>query len=140
MTKILGAKILGFLILALAIQASAAPIFPPLISGQYEVRARTAVVEYDVNGVPTTPPTASVGLRRVDLPDAPLLICADAGPGELVVLRVTVGASGDRAELRGVAFNQPGCQSFESDRSENGAYIFFVPPAPPALEPATASP
>lgn len=114
--------------------AAAAPIFPPLVSGEYAFGVRTAAVELDENGVPTTPPTFSIGIRRVDVEGAPLLLCVDAGAGELVSVRVTVPVSGSRAELRAVAFNALGCETYESERSDDGAYVFFVPPGAPTLE------
>ena len=114
--------------------AAAAPIFPPLVSGEYVFAVATAEVAYDPDGVPLEPPTRSIGIRRMDLADTPLILCLPAGPGERIEVLVRVAASGDRGELRGVAFNAPGCTSYESEPSANGAFVFFVPPAAPRLE------
>lgn len=118
-----------------AFEASGDPIFPPLVSGEYSFKIRAATVELDAEGVPTTTPTRSVGIRRADTGDPTILVCEPCGPGETVPVLVTVVASGDRADLRGFAFSEPGCVGRESLASVDGAFLFFVPPAPPALEP-----
>ena len=117
--------------------AEASPIFPPLVSGQYSLAIVTAAVEPDEDGVPLRPPTASVGFRRADVAGAPLLVCVDlATPafGERVSVLVTVPASGSRAELRGVAFAGLACEGPDSEWCDDGAFVFFVPPAKPGLE------
>ena len=113
--------------------ASAAPIFPPLVQGLYGFRVRAADVELDAGGVPLTPPTVSVSVRRVDSGDGADLACVPCGPGETVSVSVTVAATGDRGELRGYAFAGPGCTG-EPSESTNAAFVFFVPPGPPTLE------
>ena len=113
--------------------ASAAPIFPPLVSGEYCYKIRAAAVELDGTGVPTTTPTRSVGSRIVD-GDGAVLGCVPCGPGETAPSCVTVPAIGDRAELRGFAFAGLECSGSESLASDNGGYLFFTPPGTPTLE------
>lgn len=119
--------------LVLAVAAAAAPIFPPLVQGEYSFRVRAGPAELDAEGVPLVPPTVSVGIRRADQGDGSLLVCVPAGPGETVPVTVTVIAAGDRGELRGLAFAGPDCTGPPAV-SDNAAFVFFVPPAPPTLE------
>lgn len=127
-------KTLVFVIaLAVAGAAAADPIFPPLVQGLYGFRVRAADVALDPDGVPLTPPTVSVSVRRVDGGDGSDLACVPCGPGETVGVSVTVAATGDRGELRGYAFAGPGCTG-EPSESTNAAFVFFVPPGPPTLE------
>ncbi len=116
--------------------AEADPIFPRMIEGRYALAVITAHVDVDENGVPMSPPTRSVGIVRVDVVEPFLLVCEDVpgGLGERVSVLVDVPATGDRAELRAVAFNSAACTGHESDRSPNAAYVFFVPPGIPLLE------
>ncbi|MCP4869280.1 MAG: hypothetical protein GY898_11240, partial [Proteobacteria bacterium] len=109
------------------------PIFPPLVQGQYAFKVRAAAVELDPGGVPLTTPTASVSIRRTDDGSGVDLTCVPCGPGETVDVLVAVVATGSRGELRGYAFAGPGCTG-EAAESENAAFLFFVPPAAPALE------
>ena len=56
---------LSLLALLVATGASAEPIFPPLVSGQYSFYVHTAPVVLDVAGVPLTAPTRSIGIYGV---------------------------------------------------------------------------
>lgn len=112
--------------------AQAAPIFPPLVSGDYCFSIKTGAVTLDAEGVPDRAPSRSVAVRIIG--DPAVLSCTPASPDELVPVCVTVPALGDRAELRGFAFAEPACAGEESLPSGNGAYVFFTPPAEPSLE------
>ena len=125
--------ILGSLCVICVQHALAAPIFPPLVSGQYAFKVRTAEVELDANGIPTTTPTRSVGIYEAADPDT-LLLCESSAPGEATPVSVTVVVVGDRAELRARAYSAPGCTGQVSLGSDNGAYLFFTPPGVPVLE------
>lgn len=120
--------------LVLAGVAGAAPIFPPLVQGQYAFKVRAADVGLDADGVPLETPTASISVRRVDDGSGANLTCVPCGPGETVDVLVAVVATGSRGELRGYAFAGPGCTGDSSLGSDNAAFIFFVPPAAPSLE------
>lgn len=120
--------------LTFAFAAAADPIFPPLVSGEYAFGIRTAPIELDADGVPTRAPTRSVGVRQIGDASGTVLSCTAAAPDEVVSVSVSVTPSGDRAELRGFAFAEAGCTGPESEASENGAYVFFTPPARPSLE------
>lgn len=131
-------RILVFLIapavFLIAAVASAAPIFPPLVLGEYAFGVRTAVVEVDPEGIPLRAPSRSIAVFNVLDPGA-LLLCVPAGPdGTITRVAVTVTALGDRAELRAVAFPEPECVGLRSERCDDGAYVFFTPPAKPVLE------
>lgn len=124
---------LGLLVVSAA-PAAGGPIFPPLVSGEYCYRIRAAAVELDAQGVPTTTPTRSVASRIVGDPSGALYGCQVCAPGEVVSTCVVIPAAGDRAELRGYAFAEPDCSGGESAASDNGAYVFFMPPSPVTLE------
>lgn len=114
--------------------AAAAPIFPPLVSGEYAFGVRTAEVVLDAEGVPTRSPSRSIGVFNV-LDPGGLLLCVPAGPdGTVTPVAVTVTALDDRAELRAVAFPELECVGLRSETCDDGAYVFFTPPAKPTLE------
>lgn len=126
------------LILAAALLAGAAladAIFPPLVEGKYRVRIEPAPNPPDAEGVPSSTPTVSVGLVRVDATDAPLVAgsCVNTPTPDIVPVEFTIPASGSRAELRAVAYSGADCTGERSTPSDTGAYLFFVPPAAPAL-------
>lgn len=134
-------KTAGFVIAALVFASAAAadPIFPRMLEGKYSFGVMTAQVALDANGVPTMTPTRSIGILRVDVAEPTVLLCAEVpapgGLGETVPVVVDVPVVGDRAELRAVAYAGAGCTGKESDPSDNGAYVFFLPPGPPELRP-----
>lgn len=126
--------ILVLLITTLAASASAQHVFPPLVAGQYTIRAQQAAVPLDPDGVPLTPGAASISLVDVANPDL-ILGCVDAAPGEIGSLTVTVPSSGDRVEIRAIAHEGAGCVGQVSTNSANAAFVYFVgPPAPVIVE------
>lgn len=129
------AALLAVAALVIGSAASAAPIFPPLVSGEYSFGVRTAAVDLDEDGVPTRAPSRSIQVIELAATGPVPLLCLPAEPdGDVTRVSVVVAASGDRAELRAVAYSELGCAGEASELSDNGAYVFFTPPRPPVLE------
>ena len=125
-----------FVLIFLASTATATPIFPELVAGQYTSRVQAAEVSVDGAGVPLTQPTVSIALI---LDDGTHVACVSIGPGASASVLYLVPNTGTRTSLNAYAYPRPECvdtdPSVRSIPSENTAFFFFGPVDRPDLLP-----
>lgn len=93
-------------------------------SGTFAVKAQAGVSDQDSFD------TASIGIR---LTDGSTLACADAGPGQVVTIPVTVPISALPVVVHAVAFANLSCAGLESASSPNSGTLTLKPPPAPEL-------
>jgi hypothetical protein len=116
--------------ISLAGAATAAPIFPPIVSGEASVTIITGSIAVDAQGIPMEPPIQSVSL----LAEGALTHCEEMGNDETKPVTYTIlNNSLNRVSVVALAHSGAGCTGLQSDPSTNTAYYFFVGPPPPDL-------
>lgn len=123
---------LATLTLALAAPAVAQTVFPPLVSGTYNLGAQAAQLEFDANGDPTTPPTLAISLHMEETPTVQIACTAVNAEG-IARFSITLANDGLRNLIRCRAHGNVDCTGLESPASANRAIVFFNGPERPAV-------
>lgn len=130
---VLAGLVAGTLVILFASVAEGAPIFPPMVGGEFHFRV-LAVTPLDADGVPTDPITRSVSL--IDQSGGAPIACVDTpDPNGVYDIFVTVGATGVRQAFKGFSYSEVACGGLVSEASENTAYTYpGMSPRPPDLQ------
>lgn len=119
-------------VLFVAGSATAEPIFPDLVAGEYAVRVMPAPVATDANNVPLEAPTRSIAVARTS--GEPIACVNDPPQGVWTPVAYSLPASSQRQDLVAVAYGEPDCAGAPSPPSTNTAYHFVgVAPNAPAM-------
>ena len=119
---LVAALIVGLLVLVFARTVKAAPVYPPMVGGEFEFRVQ-AVAPLDGDGVPTEPLTRAISI--VPQEGGAPIVCTDApDPVGIYTIRASVAATGVRQAFKAFAYAEPACGGLVSEASENTAYTF----------------
>ena len=110
------------LLVFLAISAAAAPVFPPMTGGDFVFTVQPGDL-FDIDGVPLTPPTASIGIVP-ETGGVPIGCVATNDPFVSYQITAKVTATGQRKAFKGQAFLTADCTVTGSDLSDNTAYTY----------------
>ena len=104
--------------------AHAQTVFPPLVSGTYDLGAQAAPMEFDAEGDPLFPPTVSISLHKEEAPTAQIA-CVPTDAAGIVRFSLVLVNDGLRNVIRGRAHEFDDCTGLESGPSSNRAIVFF---------------
>ena len=125
--------VLLLLALVFARSVGAAPVFPPMVGGDFQFKVQ-AVTPLDGDGVPTDPITRSVSIVPQD--GGSRIVCTDTpDPNGVYEFTAAVAATGIRQAFKAFAYSEVACGGDVSGASENTAYTYpGMSPRPPDLQ------
>jgi len=127
---LVAALVAGLLVLILARTAAGAPVYPPLVGGDFEFRVK-ANTPLDDQGLPEAPFTRAVAI--VPESDTGHIVCVDTpDPNGVYTLTASLTGTGAVQTFKAYAYPSVACSGPPSPASENTAYTFpgMTPVAP----------
>jgi hypothetical protein len=118
-----------------AMVAKADPVFPPMVGGEFQFVVMPQN-EFDPDGIPFHPVTASIGIINAsDFSAAPIGCVETANQSGTYEIHATVGVTGAREAFKAFAYSEATCGGLRSSASANTAYTYpGQSPHPPNLQ------